>query len=287
MNVFVNERPVEVEADATVALVSALYKPAADVFICNGFPVATATRLQEGDHLVLIRRGEIPTAEELDVLMAARHTPGVQARLKRAVVGIAGCGGLGSTVAVALARVGVGTLVLADFDVVEPSNLNRQQFFIDQIGQRKVDALTATLGRINPAVRVDPHPVRVTPDNVAALFGRADVLVEAFDRADQKAMLVEAVMREFPEKPLVMGLGMAGWGRNDLLHTRRSGSLYVCGDDLAEAGPHRGLMAPRVGVVALLQANQVMEILLGRDSQIGRLELARGAGADRGQEPGR
>ncbi|RCK80318.1 MAG: Sulfur carrier protein adenylyltransferase ThiF [Candidatus Ozemobacter sibiricus] len=275
MNIFVNERPVTVEADATVALVATLCKPDADIFLCNGAPVPTTTRLQEGDRLVLIRRGEIPTPEELDVLMAARHTPGVHARLKRATVGIAGCGGLGSTVAVALARVGIGTLILADFDVVEPSNLNRQQFFVDQIGQRKVEALAATLARINPAVRVVPHAVRVVPDNVAALFGPVDVLVEAFDRADQKAMLFETVQREFPDKPLVMGLGMAGWGRNDLLGVRRSGSLSICGDDLAEAGPHAGLMAPRVGVVAHLQANQVMEILLGPDPHIARLEQAR------------
>lgn len=268
MRVFVNEQPQEVEAGATVAALAQRFKPGADVLVVNGFPVEPSTVLSGEDRLVLIRRGEQPSPEELDVLMAARHTPQVHARLRAAAVAVAGCGGLGSSVAVALARVGIGRLVLVDFDVVEPSNLNRQQFFVDQIGMPKVEALRANLARINPGVEVQAHAARLTEENLPGLLGGADVVVEAFDRADQKLMLVETLARSFPDKPVVLGSGMAGWGANGLLRAQRVGNLHVCGDQLSEASPGMGLMAPRVGVVAHMQANEVMEILLGPDPRI-------------------
>ncbi|MFZ2956465.1 MAG: sulfur carrier protein ThiS adenylyltransferase ThiF [Candidatus Ozemobacteraceae bacterium] len=268
MNIFVNERLVYISGDEHLRDMVARYKPDADVLVKNGCPATPEEALCEGDRIVLIKRGEIPTADELEFLMAARHTPGVLSRLKKAIVGIAGCGGLGSNIAVSLARVGVGHLIIADFDVVEPSNLNRQQYFVDQIGRLKVDALRENIARINPGVMVIPHSVKLDSENLFRIFPKLDVLVEAFDRADQKAMLVETVARFFPALPVVLGLGMAGWGGNNLLRTRRSGNLYICGDGFAEAAPAFGLMAPRVGVVANMQANQVMEILLGSDAHI-------------------
>lgn len=264
-----NERNVEVERGTRAGTVANIHCPGADLIILNGCPVPPETLLSEGDALVCIRRGVAPTPEELDILLAARHTPGVHEKLKKAVVGIAGCGGLGSNVALALARVGIGRLVLADFDLVEPSNLNRQQYYIDQLGMPKVEALKSTIARINPVVRIDVWGEKLVPATVASVFAGVDVLVEAFDRADQKAMLVEAAMKAFPDKPLVLGSGMAGWGGNDRLHTRISGNMTVCGDETSEAIPGRGLMAPRVGIVAHMQANRVMEILLGPDEGLG------------------
>lgn len=271
----INERDVEVEGGISLGEAAEAHCPGADLFILNGCPVAPTTVPVEGDSIVFIRRGATPSLEELDVLLAARHTPGVHMRLKKACVGIAGCGGLGSTVALALARVGIGRLVLADFDVVEPSNLNRQQYYIDQIGMLKVDALEATIARVNPAVRVEAWSEKLVPTSVASVFTGVDVLVEAFDRADQKAMLVDAAMKAFPDKPLVLGSGMAGWGGNDRLRTRVSGTITVCGDETNEAVPGRGLMAPRVGIVAHMQANRVMELLLGPDDGFGS-KLVRG-----------
>lgn len=265
----INERDVEVERGISVGKAADIHCPGADLFILNGCPVAPETVPTEGDSIVFIRRGATPTPDELDVLLAARHTPGVHAKLKNACVGVAGCGGLGSTVALALARVGIGRLILADFDVVEPSNLNRQQYYIDQLGMRKVEALKATIARVNPSVAVETWGERLVPATVVSVFAGVDVLVEAFDRADQKAMLVEAAMNAFPGKPLVLGSGMAGWGGNDRLRTRISGSITVCGDETSEAVPGRGLMAPRVGIVAHMQANRVMEILLGPDDGLG------------------
>ena len=198
--------------------------------------------------------------------MAARHTPGVHARLKAATVGIAGLGGLGSTVAIALARTGVGRLVLADFDVVEPSNLNRQQYFIGQIGQYKAEALTDNLSQINPCVRIDRHTVRLGPDNVAEIFHNADVLVEAFDGAENKAMLVEAFLGGYPDRHVVAASGMAGHGPGNAVRAHRLGrGLVLVGDLTTGAAPGTGLMAPRVGIAACQQANAVLRILLGED----------------------
>jgi len=165
---------------------------------------------------------------------------------------------------VALARVGVGELVIADFDVVEPSNLNRQQYFVDQLGRFKVDALTETLRRINPYVTVTHHPVLLTPDNVPTIFAGCSVVVEAFDRADMKSMLVDSVIANMADTMVVAASGLAGYGPNNAITTRKiSRRLYLVGDLTSEARPGNGLMAPRVGIAASHQANQVIRILLG------------------------
>lgn len=263
MKIYVNERAIETNADTLFALRDQL-KPDADIVICNGFPVDDNATLQEGDRVVLIRRGEIPAAEDLEALLVARHTPGVHEKVRNAVVGIAGAGGLGSAVAVALARIGIGGLIVADFDIVEPSNLNRQQYFIDQLGQPKVEALADNLRRINPYVRVEPHQIRLTPDNVPAVFAEVDVLVEAFDRADQKAMLLESFRISCPHKPVVAASGLAGYGPANTVITRRRGeNFYLVGDETSAARPGQGLMAPRVGIAAHHQANAVLRLLLG------------------------
>ncbi len=263
----VNEREVRVPPGTTVGDLVRREKPDADVWIRNGFPADAGAVVQEGDEVVLIRRGEVPSREELEHLLVARHTPGVHRRVKAARVGIAGLGGLGSQVAVALARTGFGSLVLADFDVVEPSNLNRQQYFIDQIGMPKVEALQQTLRRINPYVSLEGHVVRLDPENIPTLFAGCRVVVEAFDRADQKAMLVETVLRDMPDAWVVAASGLAGYGPADEIRTHRLGPrLLVVGDLETAAAPGTGLMAPRVGVAAHAQANLVLRIVLGEEN---------------------
>lgn len=267
IKITLNERLFEVESNSTLRDIVKKFKPGADVLVVNGFPASADGALAEGDQVVLIKRGERPSPDELEALMAARHTPGVHARLKRACVGVAGCGGLGSNAALSLARVGVGRLIIADFDIVEPSNMNRQQYFVEQIGQFKVDALKETLARANPFVQVEAHRVELNPENIPEIFGNADVIIEAFDRVDMKVMIVEAVMVKMPDKPLVVGSGMAGYGRNNAIQTHREGNLYICGDGVSAARPGRGLMAPRVGIAANHQANQVLEIILGEEPE--------------------
>lgn len=266
MKITVNERNYEAAAGSTVGSIRDRIKPGAEVLVVNGFPADEDQTLVDGDHLVLIRRGETPDAEELDSLLTARHTPGVHARVKRSSIGIAGVGGLGSSVAVALARTGVGRLVIADFDLVEPTNLNRQQYYLDQLGLPKVYALRDTLARINPHLHVTACHLRLTPGNVAEIFGAIDILVEAFDRADQKAMLVETFATYFPDKPIVAGSGMAGHAPSNSIRTSRRGrNIFLCGDGCTEAAPGIGLMAPRVGIAAHHQANAVLRLLLDED----------------------
>lgn len=194
----------------------------------------------------------------------AMHDPRVLAALRGSTVGIAGAGGLGSTVAVSLARAGVGRLIIADFDRVEPSNLNRQQYFIRQIGRRKVDALRENLRGINPFSEYSVHAVRVTRANAGRIFADADILVEAFDKAAAKRMLINAWLALHPDRPIVAASGLAGYGKNRQLHSRRMGNLYVCGDEASESPKGVSPMAPRAGIVANLQANLVVELLVDR-----------------------
>ena len=133
----VNEQAVPYQEGIRLRDFIDTYKPGADLFIVHGFPTSPDTQLADGDICCLIKRGETPTAEEMESLLVARHTPGVHTVVRKATVGIMGLGGLGTIVAGALARIGVGKLILADFDVVEPSNLNRQQYSSTQIGRKR------------------------------------------------------------------------------------------------------------------------------------------------------
>jgi sulfur carrier protein ThiS adenylyltransferase len=266
MQIYLNERIVSMQSDETLNTIRDRFKPEADILILNGFPAKGDAKVTAGDRVVLIRRGEIPEAAELEAQLMARSTPGVYEAVHGATIGIAGVGGLGSAIAVALARSGIGRLVLADFDVVEPSNLNRQQYFIDQIGMPKVDALKANLARINPNVQTALFHGRLDRDNIPQVFAPVDILVEAFDAPDQKALLVGAFRKHYPDRPLVAGSGMAGYGRANSVITRRGGkNFYICGDGESAAAAWNGLMAPRVGVAAHHQANAVLRLLLGEE----------------------
>jgi sulfur carrier protein ThiS adenylyltransferase len=266
IQIHLNERTVSVEQGETLFAIRDHFKSDADVLILNGFPSSSDVELTAGDRVVLIRRGEMPDAAELEAQLVARSTPGVYEKIRNATVGIAGVGGLGSSIAVALARTGVGRLILADYDVVEPSNLNRQQYFIDQIGLPKVDALKANLARINPNVQSAVFYGKLDRENIPQVFAPVDILVEAFDAPEQKALLVGAFRKQFPEKPLVAGSGMAGYESANTVVTRCVGrNFYLCGDGESAAAPGNGLMAPRVGVAAHHQANAVLRLLLGEE----------------------
>ncbi len=266
MQILLSEKPIAVENGTTLFQLRDEVKPDADIVVLNGAPARSDCVLSEGDEVVFIRRGEAPRQDEMEALMAARHTPGVHAVLKRSCVGIAGLGGLGSAIAIALARVGVGKLVLVDFDVVEPSNLNRQQYFFDQVGMLKTQALSANLSRVNPYVALETHTERLTPANVPTIFAQVDVLAEAFDVAEEKAMLTESFRRAHPKTPIVVATGLAGHAPSNTVVTRKLGTgITVVGDLTTAAQPGTGLMAPRVGVAAHHQANAVIRLLLGED----------------------
>ncbi len=188
----------------------------------------------------------------------------IREKLGNKCVGIAGCGGLGSNCAVALARVGVGKLVIADFDKIEQSNLNRQYFFTDQVGMAKVEALRDNISRIDPVIEVETHQVMLDEANIPEIFKSCDVIVEAFDKAEMKQMIMEVVLDRMPEKYLVCGSGLAGWGENETIGMKVSGKVFIFGDGTNEVNESHPPLAPRVGIVANMEANQVLEILLGK-----------------------
>lgn len=187
----------------------------------------------------------------------------IRAHLSKFRVGIAGAGGLGSNCAVALARSGVGTLVIADFDVVEEANLNRQYYFTDQIGMFKTIALKENISRINPGTIIIIRQEKLDKGNIIEIFSGCDLIVEAFDSSLMKEMLIETVQNEMPGIPIIVGSGMAGWGKtNDLRYRKIDDSLFVCGDESSEVTDNLPPLAPRVAIVANMQANVVIELLM-------------------------
>jgi sulfur carrier protein ThiS adenylyltransferase len=187
----------------------------------------------------------------------------IKTHLGKFRVGIAGAGGLGSNCAVALARSGIGTLVLSDFDIVEKVNLNRQYYFLNQTGMMKTTALKENIERINPEVTVLAHNVKLNRTNIPEIFTGCNIIVEAFDSSDMKEMLIETIQLKMPGIPLVIGSGIAGWGNSNTISCRKiDDSLYVCGDESVEVSDNLPSMAPRVGIAANMQANVVVEILM-------------------------
>jgi sulfur carrier protein ThiS adenylyltransferase len=187
----------------------------------------------------------------------------IKTHLAKFRVGIAGAGGLGSNCAVALARSGIGTLVISDFDLIEEANLNRQFYFADQIGMKKTLALKENIIRTGSVTRIIASQIELNPENILQIYSECDVIVEAFDRSDMKEMLIETVLTKMPEIPLVIGSGMAGWGKNEYIKYRKiDDRLFVCGDETTEASEDLPPMAPRVGIVANMQANTVIDILM-------------------------
>ena len=189
--------------------------------------------------------------------------PEIKSHLAKFKVGIAGAGGLGSNCAVSLARSGIGTLVITDYDLVEETNLNRQFYFADQIGMTKTRALKDNIERIKSGTQISINNTLLTPGKIVEIYSGCDVIVEAFDRADMKEMLIETILTKMPGIPLIVGSGMAGYGNNETIRCRKlDDCLYVCGDESTEVTDDLPPMAPRVGIVANMQANIVIEILM-------------------------
>lgn len=227
--------------------------------------------------------------DEMYASLCERHTKEVQDKLLDGKVAIAGLGGLGSTIAIALARAGVGHLHLIDFDVVDISNLNRQQYRMRDIGRPKTEALTEIIKDINPYLTIKAEQVKVTEENIGILFKEEDIICEAFDRPEMKAMLVNGFFEHYgstksvrtvfectemdgkqvqdePVKKLVSGSGMAGFAESNLIRTRKLNSrFFLCGDNENGLETGQSLMAPRVGICAGHQANQIIRLLLGEE----------------------
>lgn len=206
----------------------------------------------------------IPTADEWKNALIVRHGAQLQERFSSAKVAICGLGGLGSNIAIALARAGIGRLILMDFDRVDITNLHRQQYKAHQIGRYKVDALTENLRETAPYTEVEGTVTKVTEENLAELLKDADIVCEAFDRAEEKAMLVNTVLEQLPECYVVAASGMAGMDTPNKIRTRKiMKRLYLCGDEVSAVEDTMGLVAPRVMLCAAHQAQTVLRILAG------------------------
>ena len=204
----------------------------------------------------------IPTKEEWSNALEERHGKELHRAFSSATVAVCGLGGLGSNIAIALARAGIGKLILIDFDRVDITNLHRQQYKASQIGIYKTDALSENLREIAPYIELETHTERITEDNAITLLKGADIICEAFDDAECKACFANTVLSELPDKYLVAASGMAGMGATNSIRTRRITSrFYLSGDEASEASGGIGLMAPRVALCAAHQAHTVLRIL--------------------------
>lgn len=206
------------------------------------------------------------TEEQIREALCLRHTEAVQEKLSAARTAVAGLGGLGSHIAFFLARIGVGHLHLIDFDRVDLSNLNRQQYRLCHLGMYKTEALRQELLELNPYLQITADCVKVDEENLRQLFAEDEIICEAFDRAEQKALLVNGILEHFPEKKLIAASGMAGSGDSNRIRTRKiAGNFYLCGDGESESQPGMGLMAPRVALCAAHQANAAVSLILGKE----------------------
>jgi len=189
----------------------------------------------------------------------------IRQNLRSKKVGIAGAGGLGSNCAVALARSGVGTLVICDFDSVEAANLNRQAYSSNQVGELKTIALKENIRNIDAEINVITYEEKLSQENIPVIYRDCDVIVEAFDDAGMKEMILQTVQESLPGIPLIIGSGIAGWGCSESIKCRKIDDLlFVCGDESTEVDDENPPIAPRVGIVANMQANTVLEILLSK-----------------------
>lgn len=205
-----------------------------------------------------------PTREEMLAALVVRQGAENVAKLQGATVAVCGLGGLGSNVAIALARAGVGKLILIDFDCVDVTNLHRQQYKACQVGMPKPVALAENLREIAPYIELESHQVRVTEENVMGLVATADVVCEAFDNAEAKAMLVNAALEN--GKTLVAASGMAGFGDANSIQTRKvSKNFYLCGDGVTDVNDGVGLVAPRVMACAAHQAQTIVRLICGME----------------------
>lgn len=204
------------------------------------------------------------TDKEFTDALIERHGEEIYNKLINSKVAIAGLGGLGSNVAMALARTGIGEMFLVDFDNVDISNLNRQHYFIEDLGKPKTQALTRLIKGVNPLIKIKSMNVMVTEDNAYELFGDYNIVCECFDKAENKAMLINTLLSQSKSSVIVSASGMAGYGSGNSIATRKiNDRFYICGDGVSGIEKGLFLMAPRVGICAYHQANMVLRLLLG------------------------
>ncbi|MGP1506015.1 MAG: sulfur carrier protein ThiS adenylyltransferase ThiF [Campylobacter sp.] len=235
-------------------------------FICilDGYAIDDENvEIFPNSNVIFAPQNSIPSQNELELMLSSRNSPHIATALKSARVAICGLGGLGSNVAIILARLGVGNLHLIDFDSVDCTNLNRQSYFISDLGAQKTAALSAQIRAINPYVNIRVSDVKLDEKNMQEILKDDEIICECFDGAKFKAILVESVLRNFSDKIIIAASGLAGSGSANEIYTKRiSKRFYLCGDFKSGAKIGSGLMSPRVWITAGHQANAVLRVIL-------------------------
>jgi sulfur carrier protein ThiS adenylyltransferase len=181
-------------------------------------------------------------------------------KIQRTKIGIAGVGGLGSNIANALVRTGFVDFEIVDVDLIEASNLNRQNYFYDEIGLSKVEVTAKRLQQINPSVRVKLAQIKLIKTNIKEYFVDRDILFEAFDKVESKTMLLESFGNS--GKLIISGNGMSGIVGGDIKVRKINENLFLVGDGVTEVGPDNPPLAPRVITCASLMASVAVERML-------------------------
>ena len=208
--------------------------------------------------------GKIPSREEFRDALVQKQGEQITDKLAQATVAVCGLGGLGSNVAINLARAGIKKLILVDFDIVDMTNLQRQQYKANQVGLPKAKALVENLKEIAPYVELELYNEKITEDNIDKFVANAEVVCEAFDNPEAKSMLVNEVLEKYPQKYLVAASGMAGLDSANSITTRKiSKRFYLCGDGKSDVTQGLALLAPRVQICAAHQALTIIRILAG------------------------
>lgn len=263
MKLFINGIEKIIEKPMSLLELSKLLNMEADIFIVNSFPNDKSYMVKENDNISFIKRGTVPKKEHLEHLLNCRQGTNITDVLKKSKVVICGCGGLGSNVAVNLARSGIGHIKLIDFDVVEPSNINRQCYFIKQIGEYKTNALKNIITDINPYIKIDINNILLNENNIIDEVSGFQVILECFDNVKSKLMLIEKCSTLLPEAFIIGASGVAGYFDTDIIKIKKLGAnALIVGDFVNEAGENTPLMAPRVAAAAAIQANETLKYLL-------------------------
>ena len=210
----------------------------------------------------------IPTKEELFNSLAARHGVSLQKKMSETTIAVCGLGGLGSNVAISLARSGIGRLLLIDFDKVDLSNINRQQYSISQLGMMKTEAMKDNIKCFAPYCETEGYNVKLNEENCISLLREAEIICECFDNPECKAMFVNTVSENYPDKYIISASGMSGLHSPNKIQTRKiTKRLYICGDGESDVSVDGTLFAPRVMLCAAHQATTVLRILAGEFSE--------------------
>lgn len=263
MKLFVNGNELFINKPLNLLELSNLLNIEADVYIVNSFPNDKSYLVKDNDNISLIKKGTMPKQEHLEHLLNCRQGKNITDVLKSSKVVVCGCGGLGSNVAVSLARSGVGSIKLIDYDVVEPSNINRQYYFIKQIGEYKTYALKNIIAEINPYINVTISNTYLNKENILDEVSGFQVILECFDNVESKIMLIENCKRLNSDVFIIGASGVAGYFDTDIIKIKKLGkNIIIVGDFENEADENTPLISPRVTTVASIQANETLKYLL-------------------------